>query len=407
MTDFVRWCGATAISLVRNLHTMDTKCNNDYIEAVEIIKTAILQSQYSASKKINAEQLALYFGIGRYISVNSREGYWGTGALAVISARLRRTMPGLRGFSESNMKKMRIFYEKWASFIDKSCVSTHDLGLSSDSHRDRRSSDLTASGILIIRSLQRTNLAELSFEDFLNVPFTHHYHILSKAVDRDEIFFYIKLCSQMHFSLESLKKSIAEDDYRHQSRMPNNFLQKLSSSELAKRAVMAFKDEYFLDFINTEELGARDIADIDEKVVEQEIVQNIKKFIMTFGKDFAFIGNQYHLGVFGVDHFPDLVFFNRELNALVIIELKKGPFKSIYLGQLCTYLRIADDQMKKTHENPTIGIVLCSSANKKYVEYVIQDYDKPMGVATYCTSNDMPERLRKALPDIEELKKLL
>lgn len=168
-----------------------------------------------------------------------------------------------------------------------------------------------------------------------------------------------------------------------------------------------FKDEYLLDFINVEELGERDRGEIDERVVEMEIVHNVKKFIMTFGRDFAFVGNQYHLEVFGIDHFPDLIFFNRELNALVVVELKKGTFKPAYLGQLCTYLRLVDDQMRKPHENPTIGIVLCKSADKEYVEYVIQDYDKPMGVATYRASADMPEKLRKALPDIEDLKKLL
>ena len=92
---------------------------------------------------------------------------------------------------------------------------------------------------------------------------------------------------------------------------------------------------------------------------------------------------------------------------LYVIELKKGAFKSSYLGQLCTYLRLVDDQMRKPHENPSIGIVLCKSADKKYVEYVIQDYDKPLGVATYKTSDEMPEKLKQALPDIEELKKLL
>ncbi len=89
------------------------------------------------------------------------------------------------------------------------------------------------------------------------------------------------------------------------------------------------------------------------------------------------------------------------------IALKKGAFKSSYLGQLCTYLRLVDDQMRKPHENPSTGIVLCKSANKKYVEYVIQDYDKPLGVATYKTSDEMPEKLKQSLPDIEELKKLL
>ena len=149
---------------------------------------------------------------------------------------------------------------------------------------------------------------------------------------------------------------------------------------------MQFKDSYLLDFINTEEIGERDLQDIDERVVEQQIVHNIKKFIMTFGKDFAFVGNQYHLEIYSEDFFPDLLFFNRELNALVVVELKSGKFKSSYLAQLMTYLRILDDKVKKSHENPSIGIILCKEANRSFVEYVMQDYDKPMGVATYTTT---------------------
>lgn len=170
---------------------------------------------------------------------------------------------------------------------------------------------------------------------------------------------------------------------------------------------MMFKDSYALQFINTEELGERNEQDIDERIVEQQIIHNVKNFIMTFGNDFAFVGNQYHLEVYGVEQFPDLLFFNRGLNALVVIELKASEFKPSYLGQLMTYLRILDDHVKKQHENPSIGIVLCKKAKKEFVEYVIQDYNRPMGVATYTTVEDMPEHLRKALPDIEQLKDLL
>ena len=168
-----------------------------------------------------------------------------------------------------------------------------------------------------------------------------------------------------------------------------------------------FKDSYTLEFINTEEIGVREAIDVDERVIEQRIVENIKKFIMTFGNDFAFVGNQYHLEVHGVEHFPDLLFFNRELNALVVVELKTGEFKSSYLGQLMGYLSILDAKVKKPHENPSIGIVLCKSANKDYVQFVIKDYSKPMGVATYTTAADMPDNLRNALPDIEQLRNLL
>ena len=222
-----------------------------------------------------------------------------------------------------------------------------------------------------------------------------------------ERFYYIHRCAEEHLSVRALKKLIESKAYQNQQALPNNFDRTIPTPKDARKAVMMFKDSYMLDFINVEELGERDIEDVDERVVEQSIVHNIKNFIMTFGKDFAFIGNQYHLEVYGVEHFPDLLFFNRELNCMVCIELKTGAFKSSYLGQLMTYLRILDDKVKKKHENPSIGIVLCTTANKDYVEYVIQDYNKPMGVATYKTFDDMPEELRKALPNMDDLKKLL
>lgn len=135
--------------------------------------------------------------------------------------------------------------------------------------------------------------------------------------------------------------------------------------------------------MNVEELGERDKSLVDERVVENGIIHNIKNFIMTFGKDFAFIGNQYHLEKFGEDQYIDLLFYNRELNALVAFELKMGDFKPAYLGQLSSYLRILDDEVRKPHEEPSIGIVLCKNANKAFVEYVIQDYNHPMGVAPF------------------------
>ena len=109
----------------------------------------------------------------------------------------------------------------------------------------------------------------------------------------------------------------------------------------------------------------------------------------------------------GVDQYIDLLFFNRALNCLVAVELKSGPFKSSYLGQLSGYLSALDEFEKKEHENPSIGIILCRDMKKPFVDFIIRDFDKPMGVATYKTSKDMPEEIRKALPDIEDLKRLL
>jgi len=241
---------------------------------------------------------------------------------------------------------------------------------------------------------------------FLEVPFTHHNIIIAKVKDIEERLFYIRKCAKEHLSKYTLMKIIDEGVFQKES-IPNNFSQTLPSKNLARKAVEMFKDEYLLDFINVEEIGERDLADIDERVVEQQIIHNVKNFIMTFGKDFTFVGNQYHLEVFEVEQYPDLLFFNRELNCLVCVELKKGDFKPSYLGQLTAYLRILDDTVKKPHENPTIGIILCKDFNKDFVEYVIQDYHKPMGVARYTTTAEMPEQFQRVLPNIEELRKVL
>lgn len=216
-----------------------------------------------------------------------------------------------------------------------------------------------------------------------------------------------KLCAHEFLKVETVKKLMREDIFHNRGLLPNNFKTKLPTTEIARRAILAFKDEYMLDFINVEELGARDIEDVDERIIENKIVQNIKNFIMAFGRDFTFAGNQFRVEALGHTHIIDLLFFNRELSSLVAIELKTGPFKTAYLGQLNMYLSVLDDFVRKPNENPSIGIVLCKSADKAYAEYAVRDYDKPMGVATYKTASDMPERLRNALPDVESLKKLL
>lgn len=375
------------------MENLDTK-NQEYNVAAQTIKTAILQSQYKAIKLINREQLALYFGIGRYISHHSRVGHWGTGAITYISNKLQSDLPGLRGFSERNLKNMRTFYEEWKVLDSNSAIATAELQLI-----DQETTE--------IRHLELPNFKDFPIEEFLRIGFTHHSIILSQVKSIEERFFYIKLCANELLKVDTLKKMIKENVFQSRGTMPNNFIDKLPTYELAKKAILSFKDEYLLDFINVEELGARDIEDIDERIVENKIVQNIKNFIMTFGQDFTFVGNQFRVEALGHTHIIDLLFFNRELSSLVAIELKTGPFKTAYLGQLNMYLRVLDDFVRKPNENPSIGIVLCKSADKAYVEYAVRDYDKPMGVATFKTVSDMPEKLRKALPDIEELKKLL
>ena len=377
--------------------------------AIESIKTAILQSQYKAAKEVNRVQLSLYFAIGRYISENTRTHFWGTGALAYISEQLQRELPGLRGFSETNLKMMRTFYEEWKNTLFyksnsyKSSVATDDLiTISTPINIDELEVQFS-----LIQHSETPICNEYFIDTFLNLSFTHHNLILSTIKEPEERIFYIELTNKEKLSVRALQKAIKADEFRHRGALPNNFTQTLPSAQQALKAVSMFKDEYLLDFINVEELGVRDMEDIDERVVEQQVVHNIKQFIMTFGRDFAFLGNQYRVEAMGRTHIIDLLFYHRELSCLVAIELKTGSFKTAYLGQMNGYLTVLDDFVRKPNENPSIGIILCRDADSTYVQYMVRNYDKPMGIATFKTADEMPEELRRTLPPIEELKKLL
>ena len=377
-----------------------------YNDAVNAIKTAILQGQYEAAKGVNRIQLALYYAIGKYLSQHTRKGVWGEGALAAISEQLRKDLPGLRGFSETQMKDMRRFYEAWKMLDNNMTVATAEITSCNSAVTTAELQDKEYQ-IDIFHTLTITNIPEFPVDDFFKVPFTHHSAIIIGTKDTSARYYYIHRTAEEHLAVKKLRQLIKEDAFHSQGHIPINFTKTINDSKDARRAIEMFKDEYLLDFINVEEIGVREKIDVDERVVEQSIVLNIKNFIMTFGRDFAFIGNQYHLEIYGVEQFPDLLFFNRELNAMVCIELKLGEFKTSYLGQLFGYLQILDDKVRKPHENPSIGIVLCQSANYSYAEYAVRDYTKPMGVATYKTLDDMPERLRKALPDMKKMIDLL
>lgn len=384
---------------------------HEYDDAVRIIKEAILRSQYDAACAVNEKQLVLYFGIGKYVSLNSRKGFWGKGAIDTISGKLQRELPGLRGFSARNLRYMRAFYEEWSMLDATQVVDGRHVLTDTTAEIGDRDSNLAVAIAKIpdkpIWHLQVPNCTEFPSDEFLRIGFTQHRAIFEEIKDMGARCFYIRCCAEQKYTVEELKASIARDDYHHQGSLPNNFAKTLPVTSQALRAITAFKDEYLLDFINVEELGARDGQDVDERVVENAIVHNVKNFILAFGKDFTFVRNQYHLDAFGEDLYIDLLFFNRELNCLVAVELKTGKFKTSYLGQLQGYLSVLDGFERKPHENPSIGIILCKDMNKSFVDYVIRDYSKPMGVATYKTADDMPEKIRKALPDVEDLRRLL
>jgi len=374
---------------------MDSKV--DYSQAVKTIKEAILSSQSRAVQMISGTQLSLYFGVGLYVSANSRKGTWGTGAIKIISEQLRRELPGLRGFSEESIKKMRTFSEFWSQYLNRSPMAT-DL-----KHRELHA-EIECDNFSL--SKWSPLATEINREEFLSISFSHHMEILHKTKNINEVLYCIHETVVHQWDKYTLRNILKVGIPNPENAISNNFVQTINTTRQAMKAIRMFKDEYLLDFINVEDIDAQE-KDVDERLVEQRIIHNIKRFIMTLGRDFTFVGNQYHLEIYGEEMWSDLLFFNRELNALVAIELKVGKFKPSYLGQLYAYLQVLDDKVRKPHENPSIGIVLCKSANQSYAEYAVRDYNKPMGVATYKTISDMPKEMQHILPDIDELQKLM
>lgn len=394
---------------------MEIQKDNNYLKAVQQIKTAILQSRYEAAALANKELLKLYFGIGQYVSFHSRNKNWGKGAIDSISSLLQQELHGLRGFSATNIKNMRLFYEGW-EFMQSFLIDEKEpLFQYSEEELNRQLPSAELNSIIrqlatdelndafLIRQLPTDELQNEFLGLFLKNGFTHHIAIINNTENIEERIFYIQKIATEFWNNTTLKHHLKSNLYQRQGKLANNFQTTLSENSFRQKALMAFKDEMLLDFINIEDAD----EEPNERVLENAIVQNIKKFIMALGSEFSFIGNQHRLIIEDEEYFIDLLFFNRKIQSLVAIELKKGKFKAEYVGKMNLYLSALDEMVKQPHENPSIGIILCKEKNNKIVEFAFRDTSKPMGVVTYKTYNDLPEAYKNILPDTEALKGLL
>jgi len=368
-----------------------------YIETIKQLKSAILASRYRAATLANKEMLSLYFSVGKLISEKVKQEKWGAKVLEQLSDDLQKELPGLRGFSTSNVKRMRVFYEGWERYFT--------ISFSIDSTSSNRFSPTTLNQLPILYN--KENIISPTLSDqlghcFFLLSFNHHYEIIIKSKNLEERLFYITKTANEFWSLVTLKNHLTSKLYLKQGTFPNNFSRTISKDDLRSKALQSFKDEYLLDFINIEAPDEE-----DERLIENEIVRNIKKFLLSLGNDFAFIGNQHRFIIDEIEYFVDLLFFNRRLQCLVAFDLKKGKFKPEYLGKMNFYLSALDDTVKLSHEQPSIGIILCKEKNNKVVEFSFRDFNKAMGIATYKTANELPKKYKGLLPDEETLKKLM
>ena len=325
----------------------------DYREFIGEIKEKIRKSQYEAMKAVNTALISLYWGIGQEIYVEQKEKGWGKSIVEVLANEIRKEFPNVKGFSASNLWRMRNFY-------------------------------VTYNGA--------ENLAPLVRE----ISWTKNIAIMEKCKNSLEREFYIKMTKKYGWSKEVLINNIENKIYEKYLLNQTNFDETVSK-KYSKQAKLAVKDEYIFDIM---ELSAQH----SERELERALVNNIKSFLEEMGGYFAFIGNQYHINVGGDDFYIDLLLYHRSLRSLIAVELKIGEFKPEFVGKLEFYLTALDKQVKMEHENPTIGIIICKNKNRTVVEYALNDTDKPIGVATYQIRDTLPEKMKNLLPSPDEIK---
>ena len=379
---------------------------------VKMLKTLILHARYVAARQANAEMLKLYFVIGAYVSEHSRKGKWGTGVIEAISEQLSRELPGLRGFSARNMRDMRHFCEEWTgSAIWRPLAAKLKLGTAADCQSMAREiwQPLAAkleSGKLEVLQPAADELGQFDLGAFLSIGFTHHMIIISKCKTAEERLFYIRRCAAGFWSKDALKQHLAANEYATEGHAVNNFALTIPDDKQVGRAVQAFRSEYLLDFVNIVDLNETE-EERDEPEWMMEMVMKVKDLIQALGDDFCFMNVKKRFVVEDEEFYSDLVFYHRALKCMVAIELKKGKFKPAYLSQLSFYLSCLDKYVKRDDENPSTGLVLCQEMKRGVVELAVRDMARPIGVATYRSSADVPEEYKVLTPLLEGAQALL
>lgn len=303
-------------------------------------------------KTLNKETINLYWEIGRLINDEVKSKGWGKSVVKVLSDELQKKYPGTKGYSHSNLWRMKNFYEIYQ---------------------------------------EDEKLAPLVRE----INWSCNILIFEKCKDTDERYFYINMVKRNNWSKRVLVHQIEQNAYEKFLINQNNFETSEMTTQKSELGII-LKDEYTFDFAD---LG----KEYTEHELEIELIRNVREFLSELGSAFSFIGNQYRLEVGGQDYFIDLLLFHRQLKSLVAIELKVGAFTPEYAGKMQFYLAALDEQVKMPDENPSIGIIICKEKNRTVVEYALKYSNKPIGVSTYKVSNTLPENYEELLPSPEKI----
>jgi predicted nuclease of restriction endonuclease-like (RecB) superfamily len=313
------------------------------------ITTLISKAKENAFQAVNKELVTLYWHIGEYVSQQVEKKAWGKSVVKELSLFIQQSEPNIVGFSPQNIWRMKQFFETYKDF---------------------------------------PKLAPLSRE----LSWSQNRLILPlKSLEEQE--FYLLFCIKEKWSVRELERQINTSCFERVM-LANEKLATLSGV-FPKEVTNTFKDTYVLELLQLPESHL-------EKDLRKAIAQNITKFLLEFGRDFAFMGEEYPLQVGNQDFAIDLLFYNRNLNCMVAIELKIEKFKPEHLGQLNFYLEALDRDIRKPHEQPSIGILLCNGKDDIVVEYALSRTVSPTLVADYQTKLPSKELLQRKWKEILE-----
>jgi len=327
---------------------------NEFNQFLKDIKQKIYSAKSKAILSANKLMIELYFEIGKSIVEKQEALDWGKSVVEQMSKDLIAEFGEKSGYSSQNLWYMRQFY---LSYKDNPILQ-HTVG---------------------------------------ELPWGSNIVIFTKCKDDAQREYYIKNTIENGWNRNVLMHHIKTDLFsRDKIETKSNNFEVALPEELSELALDIIKSEYNLEFMEV-------AKNAHERQVENKLVENIKKFLLELGYGFSFIDSQYKLILGENEYYIDLLFFHRKLNALVAIELKVGKFKPEYAGKMNFYLNILNDKIKMPHENPSIGIILCTDKDGLEVEYALQSVVQPMGVSTYTIKETLPHELSNALPTKEEL----
>jgi predicted nuclease of restriction endonuclease-like (RecB) superfamily len=311
----------------------------------------IRESRARAFRNVNKTLIDLYWRVGGYVEKKIASDGWGKGTIVALSAHIQRAQPGVRGFSPQNLWRMRQFHETY--------------GVNS----------------------KLSPLARV-------LPWTHNVAILGRVRSPQETEFYLRFAVREGWTRRELERQVRSGLFERSLTRPP----KLSpvARELHPGAETVFRDSYMLEFLGLPE-------EHSEADLHSGLIRHLGRFINELGRDFAFIGSEYPVQVGGRDFALDLLFFHRGLNCLVAIELKVEEFQPEHLGKLQFYLEALDRDVRKQHERPSIGVLLCASKDNEVVEYALARSTSPALIAEYQRMLPNKALLRSKLHEFHAL----